>query len=341
MSLDFRNKTSALLTEEFKTAIFADCQILKIIMNLKISIRISRFVMAVSVVFVFPFTSCSSPVRQVPDSAGTHLFTPVELPEKLTFAGEEVPLDYYDVRENLDREMLSTVYFHSQTIRYIKNAPRYFSVIEPILKANGIPEDFKYLCAAESGFDVRAVSPAKAVGLWQLLESAAKENGLEVNAEVDERYHIEKSTEAACKIFKSAYQKYGSWTLVAASYNGGRAALDQKMAVQKAKSYYDLLFVEETTRYVFRILALKLVMEDPEEYGFLIRKSDLYPIIKTETVEVKGPVTDLADYANGKGITYKTLKMFNPWLRESYLKNPGRKTYLIKIPEKNFRTKNN
>jgi hypothetical protein len=310
-------------------------------MNFRIFHGFPRLILALPVVLLLPLTACSNSGSQQPDSIGTHLFTPVELPEKLEFAGEKVPMEYYDVRENLDRELLSTVYFHSQTIRYIKNAPRYFSIIEPILKSNGVPEDFKYLCVAESGFDVRAVSPAKAVGLWQLLESAAKENGLEINAEVDERYHIEKSTQAACRILKSAYQKYGSWSLVAVSYNGGRAALDQKIAVQKAKNYYDLLFVEETTRYVFRILALKLLMEVPEEYGFLIEKSDLYPIIETENAEVKGPVASLAAYAIGKGITYKTLKMFNPWLRETYLKNPARKTYTIKIPEKGFRTKTN
>lgn len=302
--------------------------------------KLPRFLKLISFFPLFLFaalTACSNSGRQVPDSLGTHLFTPVELPKKLAFAGEEVPMEYYDVRENLDRELLSTVYFHSQTIRYIKNAPRYFSVIEPILKANGIPEDFKYLCVAESGFDVRAVSPSKAVGLWQIIESTAKENGLEINSEVDERYHIEKSTEAACRILKSAYQKYGSWSLVAASYNGGRAGLDQKIAIQKANSYYDLLFVEETTRYVFRILALKLVMEDPEEYGFRIGKDELYPIIKSETVEIKGPVTDFASFAIEKGISYKTLKMFNPWLRETFLKNPTRKTYVVKIPEKGFR----
>jgi len=310
-------------------------------MNFKIFPELTRLMLALPVVLVLPLTACSNSNRQFPDSIGTHLFTPVELPEKLEFAGEKVPMEYYDVRENLDRELLSTVYFHSQTIRYIKNAPRYFSIIEPILKSNGVPEDFKYLCVAESGFDVRAVSPAKAVGLWQILESAAKENGLEINTEVDERYHIEKSTEAACRILKSAYKKFGSWSLVAASYNGGRAGLDQKIAVQKANNYYDLLFVEETTRYVFRILALKLVMEDPEEYGFKIEKKDLYPIIETEKVEVKGPVTNLADFAIGKGITYKTLKTFNPWLRETFLKNPTRKTYTLKIPEKNFRTKTN
>ena len=307
----------------------------------KISCRFSRLIKALPVLFLLPLTACSNSRNQLPDSLGTHLFTPVKLPEKLTFAGEDVPMEYFDVRENLDRELLSTVYFHSQTIRYIKNMPRYFSIIEPILKANGIPEDFKYLSVAESGFDVRALSPAKAAGFWQLLESTAKESGLEVNAEVDERYNIEKSTEVACRIFKSAYQKYGSWALVAASYNGGRAGLDQKIAAQKVKSYYDLLFVEETTRYVFRILALKMVMEDPKEYGFKVDKKDLYPIIETNDVEVKGSIADLAGWAINKGINYKILKMFNPWLRDTLLKNPTRKTYILKIPEKGFRTKTN
>ena len=309
-------------------------------MKFKISVGLPRLLMALPVIFVLPLTACSNANRQLPDSVGTHIFTPVELPDDLTFAGEKVPMEYYDVRESLDRELLSTVYFHSQTIRYIKNAPRYFSIIEPILKFNGIPEDFKYLAVAESGFDPRAVSPAKAVGFWQILESAAKENGLEINAEVDERYHIEKSTEAACRILKSAYQKYGSWSLVAASYNGGRAGVDRQISIQKAKSYYDLLFVEETSRYVFRILALKLVMETPEKYGFRIEKDQLYPIIETKTVEINGPVADWASFAIEKGITYKTLKMFNPWLRDTFLKNPTRKTYTLKIPEKGFRTKN-
>ena len=302
--------------------------------------RSSRFFRLIAVIPIFMCSAlmgCSGTAIQRPDSVGTHLFTPIELPEKLTFAGEEVPMEYYDVRESLDRELLSTVYFHSQTIRYVKNMPRYFSVIEPILKSNGIPEDFKYLCVAESGFDAKAVSPAKAVGLWQILESTAKENGLEVNNEVDERYNIEKSTEVACRIFKSDYQRFGSWALVAASYNGGRAGVDRQIAVQKVKNYYDLLFVEETSRYVFRILALKLVMENPEKYGFGIKRNQLYPVIETRNVEVKGSVADWAAYAIGKGITYKALKMFNPWLRETSLKNPARKTYTLKIPEKGFR----
>ena len=309
-------------------------------MNLNVSHRITRLVMALPAMLLLSFTACSSSGSQLSDSIGTHIFTPVELPDKLTFAGESVPLEYYDVRENLDREILSTVYFHSQTIRYIKNAPRYFSIIEPILKSNGIPEDFKYLCVAESGFDVRAISPAKAVGLWQLIESAAKESGLEVNTEVDERYHIEKSTQVACRILKSAYLKFGSWSLAAAAYNGGRTFIDRQIDTQRVKSYYDLQFGEETTRYVFRILAFKLVMEEPEKYGFMIKKDQLYPIIETKTVEINRPVTDWAAFAIENGINYKILKMFNPWLRESFLKNPTRKTYTLKIPEKGFRSKN-
>ncbi|MDO8929532.1 MAG: lytic transglycosylase domain-containing protein [Bacteroidota bacterium] len=263
------------------------------------------------------------------------------MPKELTFAGEKVPLEYFDVRENLDRELLSTVYFHSQTIRYIKNAPRYFSIIEPILKSHGIPEDFKYLAVAESGFDPRAVSPSKAVGLWQILEATAKENGLEINAEVDERYHVEKSTEAACRILKSAYDRFGSWSLVAVAYNGGRTRVVNNINNQKVRSYYDLFFVEETTRYVFRILAFKLVMEDPGKYGFSLEKDQFYPIIETKSVEVKGPVLSWADFALENGINYKILKMFNPWLRDTLLKNPTRKTYSIKIPEEGFRTKKN
>ena len=309
-------------------------------MNCKIYFRSTCLVLALPALFLLPF-ACTSSGSQLPDSIGTHIFTPVELPSTLTFAGEPVPMEYFDVRENLDREILSTVYFHSQTIRYIKNAPRYFSIIEPILHSNGIPDDFKYLCVAESGFDVRAVSPAKAVGLWQILESTAKESGLEINSEVDERYHIEKSTEVACRIFKSNYLKYGSWSLVAASYNGGRTFVDRQINTQRVKSYYDLQFGEETTRYVFRILAFKLVMEEPEKYGFMIDKDQLYPIIDTRTIEIKKPVADWATFAIENGITYKILKMFNPWLRENFLKNPTMKTYTLKIPEKGFRTKTN
>ncbi len=312
-------------------------------MYFKISTRVFHLIKGLSVILLLPLVACSgnSTGKQLPDSLGNHLFNSVALPTELTFAGEKVPLEYYDVRENLDRELLSTVFFHSQTIRYIKNAPRFFSIIEPIMKSYGIPDDLKYLCVAESGLDPRSVSPAKAVGLWQLLESTAKESGLEINSEVDERYHIEKSTAAACRILKSAYEKYGSWSLVAASYNGGRTFVDRQMNNQKVTSYYDLLFGEETTRYVFRILAFKLVLEDPVKYGFSIDKDQLYPKIETKNIEVNGPVTDWAAFAIEKGINYKILKMFNPWLRENYLRNPNRKTYTLKIPVEGFRTKTN
>lgn len=297
-------------------------------------------------IFIFvlvPLAACSNQKTgtQLPDSAGHFMFRPVELPKALTFAGEKVPLEYYDVRENLDREMLSTAYFHSQTIRFIKSAPRYFAIVEPILKANNIPDDFKYLFVAESGFDPRAVSPAKAVGPWQLLESVAKENGLEVNPDVDERYNLEKTTQVACNILNASYRKHGSWALAAAAYNGGPNFLDKQIATQKTRNYFDLLFGEETTRYVFRILAFKLVMENPEKYGFEIDKKDLYPIIETHTVKISGPITDLAQFAIDNGINYKILKMFNPWLRTNELKNPTRKTYEIKIPVKGFRTSTN
>lgn len=295
------------------------------------------------VAVLVPLAACSNQrsAPQLPDSVGQFLFKPVELPQALTFAGEKVPLEYYDVRENLDREMLSTAYFHSQTIRFIKSAPRYFSIVEPILKANNIPDDFKYLFVAESGFDPRAISPAKAAGPWQLLESVAKENGLEVNSEVDERFNIEKATRVACNILNASHRKYGSWALAAAAYNGGNGLVDRQMAAQKVANYYDLYFGEETTRYIFRILALKLVMENPVKYGFEITPKDLYPIIETQSVKISGPITDLAQFAIDNGINYKILKMFNPWLRTNELKNPTRKTYEIKIPVKGFRTSSN
>jgi hypothetical protein len=259
------------------------------------------------------------------------------MPDTLSFAGERVPLEYFDVRENLERELLSNAFFHSQTIRFIKLAPRYFSMIEPILKAQGIPDDFKYLAVAESNLDPRSVSPAKAVGMWQFMEGTAKEYGLEINSEVDERYHVEKSTQAACLYLKSAYEKFRSWTLVASAYNSGRSYTLKQMENQKSGSYYDLLLGEETERYVFRILALKLVLEHPETYGFSIPDDQKYPLIPVKFVEVRGTVGDLADFAKNHGTNYKILKMFNPWLRSPSLTNKFRKTYVIKVPDENAR----
>lgn len=262
-------------------------------------------------------------------------FTSVPIPDSASFAGEKMPLDRFDVKEALDRELLSNAYFHSQTIRYIKQAPRYFSIIEPILKEKGIPDDFKYLAVAESGFNPRAESPANAIGFWQFLKGTAQEYGLEINSEVDERYNVEKSTYAASDYLKDSYDLYGNWTMVAASYNAGMNGVNRQIVRQKTENYYDLLLVEETQRYVYRIVALKLILENPEKYNFNIPDNEKYPFIKTRTVEINGSVADFTDFASENGLSYKLLKDFNPWLRDTKLTNARKKTYQIKIPDLN------
>jgi len=289
-------------------------------------------IIAIKVVVIVMAFSALKSAEQTETSEKETIFTSVKIPDNVSFAGEKMPLEQFDVKEALDRELLSNSYFHSQTIRYIKLAPRYFPVIEPILKEMGIPDDFKYLAVAESGFNPRAASPAGAVGFWQFLDVTAKEYGLEVNKEIDERYHVEKSTYAFCSYLRSSYNKFGSWTLAAASYNGGMARVQSQKARQKMSDYYDLLFVEETQRYVFRIAALKLIMENPEQYNFVVRENEKYPFIKTREVEIKGSVKNFADFAIEQGINYKLLKDFNPWLRDDKLTNAAGKKYTVKIP---------
>jgi hypothetical protein len=267
---------------------------------------------------------------------GQHVAPPL-IPDKLAFAGENVPLDNFDVIESLDKEIMVNTYFHSQTIRFIKLAPRFFKIIEPLLKRDSIPDDFKYLALAESGFDTKALSPAGAAGIWQFMKPAARENGLEVNNEIDERYHIEKATEAACKYLHTSYEKYGNWTTVAASYNAGRNGIDRQVERQKETHYYDLLLSEETSRYVYRILALKVILESPETYGFFVDNNDIYPEIPVKIVKVDSSITNFADFAKDNNINYKILKLFNPWLRENYLTNSSGKTYHIKIPKGKYR----
>ena len=270
------------------------------------------------------------------DEKDSYVVYGVEIPGKVSFAGEPVPLDLFDVKEALDRELLSNTYFHSQTIRLIKLANRYFPQIEPVLKKNLIPDDFKYLALAESGL-TQAVSPAKAVGFWQLMKGTALDYGLEVGTEVDERYHVEKSTEVACDYLIDSYQKYGNWTMTAASYNAGRRGMDRQVERQKKENYYDLLLNEETARYLFRVLAFKLIFEDPEAYGFTLTKKDLYPEIPVEKIEVDSAVANFADFAAVNGCNYKILKYLNPWLRDSKLSNPAHKTYEILVPESGYR----
>ncbi len=260
----------------------------------------------------------------------------VEFPSQITFAGEPVPMDLFDVMESMDRELLSNTYFHSQTIRLIKMAHRFFPQIEPVLKKNLVPDDFKYLAVAESGL-MQVVSPAKAVGFWQLMKGTAQDYGLEVNGEVDQRYHVGLSTEVACQYLIDSFRKYGNWTMTAASYNAGRRGMDRQIERQKKDNYYDLLLNEETARYLYRVLAFKLIFEDPEAYGFKLSEKDLYPEIPSFTVEVDSAVSNFADFADEFDTNYKILKYMNPWLRDNKLSNPSRNTYEIILPERGYR----
>lgn len=254
-----------------------------------------------------------------------------DVPKELSFAGEPVPLDIPDVRERLDKELQVNTYFHSNTIFLIKRANRWLPQMEKILKAHDIPEDFKYLPLIESGL-LNAVSPADAVGYWQILEGSGKELGLEVNKEVDERYDPLKATEAACKYLKKAYDRFGSWTLVAASYNRGMNGLDRAIENQKEDSYYDLFLNDETSRYVFRILAIKEIINNPAKYGFKVNPRHYYQEEPLKYVEVNETVKDLVDFAKKNGTNYKLIKRHNPWLRDEKLTVKKGKRYRIAIP---------
>lgn len=262
-----------------------------------------------------------------------------ELPETLDFAGEAVPLGNFDTRESLRREMLVTLYMHSRTYTTIVNSKRYLSVIEPILERNGIPADFKYLCMAESGLDPEAVSTAGAGGLWQFMPATGKQYALfQEKNKVDERFHIEKSTEAACKYLKAAYARFGSWTLAAAAYNAGSEGVGKRMDVQGTKNYYDTYLPQETMRYVFRILSLKLITSDPQAYGFRIAEGDLYPpLTDYETVSVSGADIEWSKVAAEHGTNYKMLRLLNPWIRDYTYDNKGGRTFEVKVPRKGFR----
>jgi hypothetical protein len=256
---------------------------------------------------------------------------PFRLPDIVTFADERMPLENFDTRESLEREILTSAFRHSSTILIIKRANRYLPIIEKILKENGIPDDFKYVVAAESEYN-NVVSPAGATGFWQIMPQTGKEEGMEINSIVDERYDIEKSTQFACDFFKKSYQKFGNWTMVAASYNGGRAGLDVQIEIQDQHNYYDLLLNDETARYIFRIVAYKLIINDPARYGFYLSKEDLYPEIKCYEVKVDTAITDFSAFAEKFNTNYKILKYLNPWLRKPYLTPRPNKVYSIKIP---------
>ena len=262
-------------------------------------------------------------------------FSPVGYNLKMDFSGEEVPTFMADVQERLDKEMITNMNYHTNTTLVIKRANKVFPIIEPILAKYGVPDDFKYLAVIESSL-VNAVSPAGARGVWQFMPATAKEKGMEVSDEVDERYHLEKSTEAACKYLLVAKEKFGSWTLAAASYNGGMNGINKKMEEQQVDNYYDLLLTEETSRYVFRILALKEIMKNSDKYGFRIPNEALYYAIPTKKIVVDSSITDLAKFAKTQGVNYKILKIHNPWLRDKKLTVTTGKKYEIEIPTSGY-----
>lgn len=257
----------------------------------------------------------------------------IPMPDGLNFAGELVPVENPDILERMDRELLVNTYWQSNALLIFKRANKYFPTIEKILAEEGVPDDLKYLAVIESGL-TQAVSPARATGFWQILKETGREYGLEVNDNVDERYHVEKSTRAACKYLKQSKEKFGSWTAAAAAYNAGNYGVSRRFEEQNVQNYYDLLLGEETGRYVFRIIALKEILSNPKKYGFNFTNEDLYVNVPTYKVEVDTAVTDFVKFAERFNINYKLLKLHNPWLRETKLDNSSRKKYYIEIPEK-------
>lgn len=263
--------------------------------------------------------------------------TPVQLkkvPDSITFAGETIRFDRTDMRERLDRELIAFTYSHSTSILMLKRAGRFFPQVEPILKSYGLPDDLKYLMVIESNLDPQSVSSAGAAGLWQFTAATARQYGLEVNSNVDERYNTAKATDAACRYLKAAYAKYGEWLTVAASYNAGQAGISSKLEKQHRKNATDLWLPNETSRYMFRLLVAKLMFQHPEEFGFRLESDDIYPFIPAkDTICVTEPVPDLVEFAERYGISFYQLKQANLWLRESQLNNASHRRYEIIIPD--------
>ncbi|MBR1882124.1 MAG: lytic transglycosylase domain-containing protein [Muribaculaceae bacterium] len=255
-----------------------------------------------------------------------------DIPTQVTFAGEKISLDRLDMAERYDRELTSIIYGQTSTLLCMKRANRHFPVLAPILKAQGVPSDFLYLACTESTMDFLAYSSAKAAGLWQLLAGTAQQYGLEVTDEVDERYDPELSTVAACKYLKAAYSRYGSWTTVAASYNAGMGKISSELTKQGVERSFDLYLVQETSRYVFRIMAYKTLMENPKRYGYRLRAEQLYQPVSYTKVEVTGAVASWVDWAKAHGITYAQLREANPWIRSTKLTNSKGRTYQVKVP---------
>jgi hypothetical protein len=278
------------------------------------------------------YTSNSDTVHQQGFNSKYNVYSVLK-PDNLKFANENIPQSTFDVWERLDKELLKNIYWQSNTLLYFKRANKYFPIIEEILAKNNIPSDFKYLALIESGFEYK-VSPSGAAGFWQIMKGTAREYGLEVNYAIDERYHLIKSTEAACKYLQKAYDKFGSWTMAAASYNMGINGVQRQVKKQNTNNYFNLYLNDETSRYVFRIIVIKEIMENPRKYGFVFRQNDLYSYPSVNQIRVDSTINNLYSFAQENDINYKILKRFNPWLRTSKLPDESRRVYYIDIPEK-------
>ena len=252
-------------------------------------------------------------------------------PAELNFASEEVPIHSPEVWERIDKELLKNIYWQSNTMLYFKRANKYFPIIEPILKQYNIPDDFKYLAVIESGLD-NVVSPSGAAGFWQIMKTTGREYGLEVNKHIDERYNLEKATIVACKYLQDSYNIFGNWTMSAAAYNMGKSGASRRMKEQITNNYYNLYLNSETARYIFRIIAIKEIMQQPRKYGFLFREQDLYVMPNFTTIEVDSTIANLSDFAQSHDLNYKLLKQFNPWLRSKSLPDESRRKYILKVP---------
>ena len=289
-------------------------------------------ILSISILCVIFFNAALVSKKEFSKStAETYNIKALKIPKNLNFAGEKVPTDRNDIKERMDRELLVNTYWQSNSLLLIKRAHKYFPIIEPLLKEYGLPDDFKYLAIAESGFENKT-SSSGASGFWQFLKSSAREYGLEVNSNVDERYNLEKATKVAADYLKKSKDRFGSWTLAAAAYNAGNYRIARNLERQQVNDYYDLLLNSETSRYVFRIVALKEILSNPKKYGFEFEDEDLYTLSKTKLVHVDTVITNIASFAKGFGMNYKELKLYNPWLRENKLNNKTRRLYKIKIP---------
>jgi len=295
--------------------------------------RILALIIVVLISYISFNAINTSNIQTVKNVDENYRIKALKLPANLNLAGERVPIEMADIRERMDRELLVNTYWQSNGLLLIKRANKYFPVLEPLLKKYGLPDDFKYLAVAESGL-TDETSSAGAAGMWHFMKGTGKEYGLEINDNVDERYNIELSTKVAAQYLKEAKEKFGTWTLAAASYNAGQYGVARYLDMQEVDSYYDALLPDETERYIFRIVALKEILSNPKKYGFIYDEKDLYIMPKTKTVQVDTVITNIAQFAKGFNTNYKELKLHNSWLRENKLNNASRKLYEIKIPLK-------